>query len=418
MIDVREGPLKGITIVDLSQWLAGPIATRIMADLGATVIKVEAPARPDPIRLSGQGAAVRAAISDDHNLEGFNSGPVFNLANRGKLSLGLDYRTALGRQFVLELLKSADVFVENFAAGVADRYGFGWQDVRSANSRIVMLSMPLYGSSGPRAEWVGFGQHTEALSGIAAQTGYVNEGPRVQGGLAYGDPVAGLYGAFATVATLQRARADGQGRHIDLSHVEALALHLGEQLDVSFALQDDGFRVSASGQISNWLDVVRCSGEDSWCTIAWPTGRPQSFPMRDSHVKRHETHGTHNSSLSVSEIPEIAAGLDSTILARSLEQVGIPAGPARSVADLATDVDLLARGMVVEVDHPVVGPKLYTGFPGMFDGEPIAFHQAGPLFGQHNQEVVDMHPNPPLAQEVQSSGLLSETPQLHDKGLV
>jgi crotonobetainyl-CoA:carnitine CoA-transferase CaiB-like acyl-CoA transferase len=373
-------------VLDLSQYVAGPVATRILADLGATVIKVEAPGRVDPIRSAAARQAPMLRLSspiDDESAP--NTGALFNYLARGKLGLGLDFRATAGRDALQKLAASCDVVVENFAAGVAARYGAGWDELSTLNPRLCLLSMPFYGSEGPRASWVGFGQSTESASGLAWLTGYPNDMPRLQGGLAYGDPTAGVYGALGVLAALNLRARDGRGRRIDLSQVEALASQVGLE---AVAARELAWRPSRlTGSAEGRGATLRCAGDDQW---VWAAAGEDELPPA---------------------VVSGARGTEATDVVRQLRDAGVLAVKCADAADLIADRHAVEGGLIIELDHPVVGIRRYPGFPARLDGQPLPLRRAGPCFGEHNDAILEAAGLPPDdVRRLREAGVLADHP--------
>jgi crotonobetainyl-CoA:carnitine CoA-transferase CaiB-like acyl-CoA transferase len=407
----RSGPLAGIRVLDVSQYIAGPVATRILADLGAEVIKVESPHRMDPIRAAAPHLPqpVRPPTGRGRPTDIYDIGPLFNYLNRGKLGLGLDYRDPRARPVLHALVRQSQVFVENFGVGVAEHYGLGWQDLSAVNPRLCMLAMPFYGNAGPRSDWVGFGQSTESASGITWLTGYHRDIPRVQGGVAYGDPSAGVYGALGAIAALNLIRADGRGRYVDLSHVESVAVQIG--LEVESARNTGWEPPRITGLPSGgppWQAMLRCAGPDDWVSVTlWEN--PDC--LRPLLGMDGESNGSGPAELFDGLHRWAAARTAGEVLAR-LRGLGARAVKAMSAPDLLADARLRARDMITALDHPVAGMCRHPGFPALVDGAPLDLRRAGPCFGEHNrlilQDLLGM-----TADEVQAlldAGILAEEP--------
>ncbi|MBI4318516.1 MAG: CoA transferase [Chloroflexi bacterium] len=237
--------LRGVRVVDLTSMWAGPLCTRVLADLGAEVIKIEMPARPDGTRS--------------------NPG-YFSWLNRNKLAVALDLSVPAAKECFKRLVKVSDVVVESFSSRVMKNLRLDYSVLRELKPDIVMLSMPAYGSSGPYANYVAYGPGLEASSGMAAITGYRDGDPMLSGS-AYGDPVAGMHGVVAVLAGLRCRRRTGKGQWIDLSQREALSQMFGEV----FVRAARGNNDLAWG--NRELTMVphgcyRCRGDDRWIALA------------------------------------------------------------------------------------------------------------------------------------------------------
>ena len=201
-------PLHGVRVLDLTAWQAGPLATMILGDFGAEVIKIEAPQRLDGWRGS-------AGLHADRMYE---RSPIWNAINRSKLGISLDLAAAQGRELFLRLVAEADVVIENFTPRVMEQLGLGFDTLRAANPRIVMASLSGFGRSGPWRDYAAFAFPTEEVSGMAFLNGE-RDGPPVLIGASVTDAMVAAMGAFAVVAALERRDATGAGDDIDLSQI-------------------------------------------------------------------------------------------------------------------------------------------------------------------------------------------------------
>ena len=220
-------PLEGIRIVDLTGMLAGPYATRLLADMGAETIKVESLRRYDLTRGPVQGdARARVYPDGDPGDHPTDRSSYYNEMNRNKLGITLDLQTDRGREIFLRLVAESDVVIENFSAGVLERLGLGYETLHEARADIVVVSMPAFGNSGPWRDGVAYGNTMEALAGFASVNGYP-DGLPITTSFTYGDPVAGVHAAFATLAALEHRDRTGEGQFVDLSQLETLVQFLG-----------------------------------------------------------------------------------------------------------------------------------------------------------------------------------------------
>ncbi|MFN8557614.1 MAG: CoA transferase [Dehalococcoidia bacterium] len=209
-------------IIDLTMVWAGPFAGQLLADLGAEVIKVEARQRVDMVRWG--------ATADNRPREtGLNLGGVFHTLNRNKLGITLDLSAPDGREALLRLVERSDGLIENYSRRVMENFGLGYAALRAANPRLVMVSMPGYGDSGPYRDFVSFGEVLEGMAGIAALAGYP-DGPPLRHGIAYLDPVGGYHGALAMLAALYEREHTGAGRRLVLAQRDAGIRLIGDLL--------------------------------------------------------------------------------------------------------------------------------------------------------------------------------------------
>ncbi len=211
-------PLHGIRVLDLTMAWAGPYATRLLADMGAEVIKVEAIGNWDLLRTyTGQPPTVERV---------WDKSPYFNHINRNKYGCALDLSRPRGRELFLRLVEQSDVVIENFRAEVMDNLGLAFEVLEEANPQVIVVSMPGHGKSGPERDYVAYGTNVEQLSGLCHLTGYAG-GPPQKTGISYGDPVAGVAAAGAMALALWDRRRTGRGQYIEVAQRENLINMIG-----------------------------------------------------------------------------------------------------------------------------------------------------------------------------------------------
>ena len=217
-------PLEDVRVIDLSMWFAGPMASRLLADMGAEVIKIESLRHIDPWRGPPEITAEVAALLKMEEIpeRPYNRSAGFNLQNRNKYGLTLDLSTPQGKEIFKKLVEIGDVVLENYSPRVMADFGLDYPVLKKINSQIIMMSLPALGRTGPDKNYIAFGQTIDCMSGMAYLTGYIGEEPMLQSGLSYGDPLSGMNAAFAILTALHHRRKTGQGVHVVLSQVEGL----------------------------------------------------------------------------------------------------------------------------------------------------------------------------------------------------
>ena len=381
----RPRPLEGIRVADFTWVWAGPFCTLQLAHLGAEVIRIESATRTCVTRLlppwpDGVPHPDRSGY--------------FNQYNQGKKSIALDLTKDDARSVARDLIRASDIVVENFAAGVMDRMGLGYEVCRSLRPDIIMIALSGYGATGPESHYVSYGPAQVPLSGFSSLTGYRGFRP-MHIGISYGDPTAGLHGAVATLAALFHRRRSGEGQYIDLSQWESTMALLPEGL-LAQTLEGRAYERDGNHDVL-WTPhaVYRCEGEDRWVSIAvasddeWRALASAVEPawLRDSELavaagrKRREE--------------EIDERLSAWCATRSREQVtqvlqqaGVAAFPVLDARDLHDDPHLAARGFFVELPHREVGVRRHLGIPYRLDASPIAVGRAAPCLGQDTDEVL------------------------------
>jgi crotonobetainyl-CoA:carnitine CoA-transferase CaiB-like acyl-CoA transferase len=247
-------PLEGIKVLDFTHVLAGPVCARLLADLGAEVLKVESARRPDRPWTAGP-------------VEGLDRSQAFVMVHRGKKSITLNLKTPQGRETAVRLAEVADVLIENFSPGVMQRLGLGPVETRERNPKLVYVSMSGYGSEGPRAKWTSMNSTLQAHSGsmMAAD----REGnPPVSISNSWLDYMGGYHGCYSVLEGLGRREVDGQGVYVDLSQFECGVAMLGPNLVAGIANGAAPVRMGNRSESAFPQGCYRCAGEDQWCAIS------------------------------------------------------------------------------------------------------------------------------------------------------
>jgi crotonobetainyl-CoA:carnitine CoA-transferase CaiB-like acyl-CoA transferase len=368
-------PLAGVRVLDFSWVLAGPKATRVLGDLGADVVKLQT-------ELRAQGT-------------GHNDHPFFLMWNRSKRSASLDMKHARAAEVVLRLAEQADVVVENFAPGVLDRWGIGWEALQARNPRLVYLGMAGCGLDGPWRDHVTFAPTIHALCGLTELTNPPGRHD-VGHGVSITDHVSGLAGALAVLAALEVRERTGRGQRIDLSQLEVGAFLVGPAL---LELAAGGAEATAQGNrdglddlVPNevyrtadggWLAVTARDDED-WrrlCTVL-DEGSLVSEPGLATVAGRRARRDRVDAALAA-----WAACQDAESAMQRLQGAGVPAGKLQTAPDLVQDPQLAARGAFAELVHASVGRQPIERFPGTIAGASLEPYRASPALGEHTFEV-------------------------------
>lgn len=356
--------------------LAGPYATRILADFGAEVIKVQS-------KKTAKGA--------ESNLSGY-----FNMWNRNKRSITLDMSFPEAKEIVLELTKISNVLVENFSPRVMSNWGLTYEKLKEAKADLIMVSLSAFGQTGPWKDLVAFGPTVQALSGFTFLTSYP-QGPPMGLGYAYADPVAGLYAAFAILAALEHRDRKGQGQYIDLSEYEAMCSLLGPTFGDICANQTE---VLPPGNRPENLRAApygcfRCSGTDRWCVIAvfdqseWQAlCRVLDHPdwTEDKRFSTFECRKKNEEALD-QLLGQWTVQHSSGEVVHLLQEAGVPSGVVQDAEDLAKDPQLLARNFFIHLKHPVLGCTTSDRSPIRMSDRSTAGWKAAPLLGEDNRYV-------------------------------
>ncbi len=394
----RSGPLDNITVLDLSMVWAGPYAIKLMADLGATVIKVEVNSHLDsvrgqPIPVAAGGIGVYA--NDDPGDDPWNRSGYFNKLNRGKLNLCMNILDPSGRAILHELIAQADVVIENFGGGVFDRMGYGYDVIKEIKPDSVFISMPPSGNGGPEAKYVGYGVAIEQLGGFVGRTGYAGDIP-LKSGINYGDPVAGIHAmGYIMTALLHRSRT-GRGSYIDLSQREAAICWLGDEVLEYELTGNEPERIGNRDEFMAPSGVYRCDGEDAWIALAcgslqeWQAlaraiGRPEladdeTLVTVEGRRARHDEIDAW--------ISEWTSTRDANLAMAELQAEGVAAGVVADNQRVIEDPHLNARGFFPTVNHKSVGRHVLADVAWRFSRTPGAIRRAAPQLGQHTDYVL------------------------------
>ncbi|BBX21846.1 CoA transferase [Mycolicibacter terrae] len=382
MTPTPAGALDGICVIELGTLISGPFAGRLLGDMGAEVIKVELPGRPDPLRTWGQ------AEQNGHHF-------FWTVHARNKKAVTLDLRTDRGRELFLELIENADIVVENFRPGTLERWGLGFDRLRQRNNGIILVRVSGYGQTGPDAHKAGYASVAEAASGLRHMNGFPG-GPPPRLALSLGDSLAGMFAAQGALAALYRRTVTGQGQVVDVALTEScLAIQESTipDYDVGGVVRGpsgtrlDGIAPSNIYQACDGSWVVIAANQDSvFARLCQAMGSPglATDPRFADHVAR----GRNQDELDAI-IGAWAAQRKPDDIITTLSDAGVISGPINTVAEVVNDPQLQARGMLIEhwdegAERTVLGP----GIIPVLSDSPGRIRNAGPARpGQHNDEV-------------------------------
>jgi crotonobetainyl-CoA:carnitine CoA-transferase CaiB-like acyl-CoA transferase len=372
-------PLDGLRVVDLTRVLAGPFCTMMLGDMGAEVIKVEEPRHGDESR---QWVPIA---------EGWSS--YFLGVNRNKKSVTLDLKQPEGAAALRALISQADVFVENFRPGSLAQLGFSYKDVASLNPRVVYCSISGYGQNGPRADLSGYDVVIQGESGLMDVTGQP-DGPPTRVGIAITDYLAGLYATQGILLALIDRQRTGCGQQVDIalfdSLLSALTLPIGIQLATGHSPQRmgndhpsiapyetlntrDGLVIVAAGNNRLWTRL--CSALDAERLAEDPRFLTNTDRLR-------------NRSSLKTELEAIFQRFTLDELLERLQAQNVPCGRVRSIAEAIEDPQVLARGMIIAIDHPELGAIKNLGNPIKLSRTPYVVRLPPPRLGEHTEEVL------------------------------
>ncbi len=380
-------PLEGVRVADFSWVWAGPFCTVHLAYLGAEVIKIESQARLDLTR--------RLPIGPADMKPGVNRCALFNQWAQGKKSLLLNFTKPEGIALAKELIRKSDVVVENFATGVMDQLGLGYEELKKIKPDIIMASISGYGHTGPQRHYMAYGPAIAPLTGLSSLTGYAG-GPPQEVGISYGDPNAGINAAVAICAALAARQRTGQGQYIDVSLWEAVAALVPEGW-MDYVM--NGTQPPRRGNRDPWMsphNCFRCAGEDEWVSIACGTDEEWQALCQAIELPQLATAGRFRTARDrkahEDELEQLLTAWteqrDKWAVTRILQVAGVAAFPSMNSKDLAEDPQLNARGFFVRLPHPEVGVRTHTGIPWLLTHSPNGVRAPAPLLGQDTDQVM------------------------------
>ena len=383
----KRKPLEGVRVTDFTWIGAGSYTTKILADAGADVIKIESSARIDSLRL---GAPYKDGI------KGVNRSGYFADRNSSKRSITIDMKHPQALGLVQRLIDKSDVIANNFTPGVMDRFGLGYEAVRRMKPDIIYLSMSMQGATGPQSSYLGYGSSMASVTGFQQLTGMPGREPAGTG-TNYPDHVPNpCHAAFAVIAALRHRRRTGEGQRIDFAQTEPMVTLLGPtilDLTVNGHLQEargnDHDRAAPYG-------AFRCSGHDRWIAICvmndghWRSlctvlGNPawMAEPVWESESRRYVDRAVLSERLHLETAKWVAEDL-----MHALQGAGVPAGVVETTEDLIKrDPQLAHRGHWVPLDHAEMGRTLYNCPPYRFTNASVGLTRPAPLLGEHTREV-------------------------------
>ena len=373
-------PLDGIRVLDLTQIMAGPFCTMLLADMGADVIKVEKPNGGDDIRgigppfINGESSA-------------------FLQINRNKRSIVLDLKSEQGVEILLRMVKEADALVQNFRPGTVERLGLGYDDVRALNPALVYCTISGFGATGPYSDRPGFDLVTQGMSGLMSLNG-VPGGPPTKLGVPITDLNAGMYGAYGVLCAYIDRLKTGRGQLVDASLLEGGIAYTFWESAIFFVTGDvpvpmgSAHRLSAPYQAFSTADGyinVGAANQANWERLCNAIDRHDLLedPLFATNSDR------------MLNIGELATALQQTFSGErtehwleALERAGVPCGPIYDLSEVYSDPQVQAREMVVEMDHPVAGRIRNIGIPVKLSETPGTVRRPAPTLGEHTDEVL------------------------------
>ncbi len=379
----RIGPLAGVRVIELGTLLAGPFTGRLLGDLGAEIVKVEDPGRPDPIREWGKARYRGRSLW-------------WPVQSRNKKCVTLNLRLERGQQLLLELVRRADVVTENFRPGTLERWNVGFEQMQDVNPGIILARISGYGQTGPYAERAGFASVAEAMGGLRHINGFPGEPPpRLH--ISLGDSLAGMFAAQGILAALywRDASGGGKGQVVDVSLLEASFALLEstvpeyDRLGIVRGPGGTGLKGVAPSNIfkssdDKWV-VIAANADNVYRRLCDAMGQPELAD--DERFATHLARGDHQEELE-GIVAEWASRHDAAEIDRVLNEAGVICGPIYTIADIFEDPHFRAREMLLEHIDPEFGPYIGPGIVPKLSETPGAVRWSATWEeGSHNREV-------------------------------
>ena len=373
-------PLDGILVIDLSRVLAGPYCTMELADMGATVVKIEIPGSGDDTRAYGPPF-----------LHGEST--YFMSVNRNKMSLTLNLKHTRGKEILHQLLEKGDVLVENFRPGTLDGLGFGYDAVHALNPMLIYCSISGFGQTGPYAQRPGYDLIAQAEGGVMSLTGEPNHAP-LKVGLSFADITAGMNAFSGILLALLARQQTGEGQRVDVSLLDCQVALLTYQAGIYFATGKSPERLGnkhpsitpyETFEASDGHIIIACGNQGFWEKFCKLAGLDHLLvdDRFTTMKKRVENRGELT--------PLVAAGVKTRTRREwynLLDREGIPCGLIKNVAEVCSDPQVLAREMVMQLNHPTAGPISVNGVPIKLSATPGEVKDPPPLLGQHTDTIL------------------------------
>lgn len=360
-----ELPLAGLRVADFTAFWAGPLAAGILAGLGAEVIHIEGPKRPDGIRMN-----TTRRLDED---QWWEWSALFAGANTNKRGLTIDLAGEPGREIALRLLATCDVMIENFSPRVVEQLGLGPDAVLATNPRLVMVRMPAFGLAGPWRDRVGFAQTIEQASGLAFVTGYAGDAPLIPNGMC--DPLAAVHGAIAALVALRRRDLTGAGQVVEAPMIGAALATAAEQI-VEYSAS--GTLLGSRGNQSSFVEqhVFQCDGDDQWVATTMPHGALERVLA----------------AIGAGDLDGLAAWCRQRTVAEVeslVEALDVPVGRVTWAHHIVGNPQLVSRGYFEQLTHPITGTHPYVGFPVRFSSGPHRWNRTpAPTLGGDNEPLL------------------------------
>lgn len=376
------GALGNIRVLDLSRVLAGPYCTMILGDLGAEVVKVEAPGGSDETRK--WGPPFKEAVS-----------AYYLSANRNKKAITVDLKTPEGVEIIKKLVLESDVIINNFKTGTMDRFGLGYDELSQLNPQLVYCSITGFGETGPDRDLPGYDFIIQAMSGLMSITGTTDSGPQ-KSGVAIVDVLTGLYACIGIQAALHERFQSGKGQKLDISLYDSAVsalVNIGSNYLMSEkapVLLGNAHANIVPYQTFKTLDgemVIAVGNDHQFQALCHVVGKPEY--AADERYQTNPDRVAHRDEL-VSSLQEVFLTKETAYWQKQCRDNTIPSGPIQSLEEVVQDKQLQAREMFLTQDHPTAGKIRMIGSPLKLSRTPVKLKYHPPTPGEHNEEILNL----------------------------
>jgi formyl-CoA transferase len=378
---IRKGPLAGLRVVELAHVMAGPVGGLLLADMGADVIKVE--------KLPG-GDDTRRTIPPE--IQGESAS--FMIINRNKRGIAVNMKQSDGLALVRRLISNSDVVLENFRPGTMEKMGLSFEALAAENPGLVYCKITGFGTNGPYAQRAGYDLIAQGMSGLMGLTGEGPGRPPVKVGVPVGDVTAGLLAATGILAGYIDRLKTGAGQYVDTSLLEASVLHTYWPAALAFATGISAGPMGSAHPVAapyqafptadGWINIGAI-GQSNWERIPGVLGLPGL--LTDERFASNGGRMAHRDEL-VAAMSAVLTQRPTEDWVTAFERAGVPAGPVKTMTQVLDDPQVLARDMVITVEHPVAGQVQALGCPVKFSHGDGVSSRGAPLFGEHTEEVM------------------------------
>lgn len=388
----KTGPLSGLRVLDMTRVVAGPYAGQILGDLGAEVVKIERLGEGDDCRRVGP-----PWIKDENGEDNTQESTYFQAVNRNKESIAVDFAKPEGAALIRELAGKTDILLENYRTGTLERYGLGYEALKKINPSLIYCSVTGFGQTGPYSNRSGYDYLVQAMSGLMSVTGH-HDGVPGDGPMRVGVPIAdicaGLYAAIGTLAAVNHRNATGEGQHVDVSLFDS---QLSAMLNTFSSWFNSGVALGRTGndhpsaapygvfEVDDGYILIATFNDREFSRLANVLGFPEW-----AEDERYKTMGARvaNREALRQLVTDALRGKGKAEWVEIMNAGTVSCGPINEMGDLERDAQVLARGLIVEQEHPTLGTVRSAASPMRFSESPVVYRKPPPLIGEHTSKVL------------------------------